>query len=149
MSNTLYWLGLLFADLVLLLFPYLLFALFVLVTQTVGFVNNLGEMTVVVLTFGASLISLIYAISTAFKDSVTAGKCIAPILILLGNIAPAVIIPILLSILAVATGDQRGVTMLFLGGMVYVLNPFATFFVGCYTIVTNHYIEEHYNYTQE
>ena len=39
--------------------------------------------------------------------------------------------------------------MLFLGGIVYVLNPFATFFVGCYTIVTNHYIEEHYNYTQE
>jgi hypothetical protein len=105
MSNTLYWLGLFLADLVLLLFPYILFALFVLVTQTVGFVNNLGEMTVVVLTFGASLISLIYAISTAFKDSVTAGKCIAPILILLGNIAPAVIIPILLSILAVATGD--------------------------------------------
>ena len=105
MSNTLYWLGLFLADLVLLLFPYILFALFVLVTQTVGFFNNLGGMTVVVLTFGASLISLIYAISTTFKDSVTAGKCIAPILILLGNIAPAVIIPILLSILAVASGD--------------------------------------------
>ena len=152
MSNLFYWIGLFMADLILLIFPYVLFSLFVLITQTTGFSENLGDMTVIVFTFGASLISLIYIISTAFKDSVTAGKCIAPILILLGNIAPAVILPILFTIsVAVAdhAGDKGEEIGLIFTTLVYMLNPFATFFVGCYTIITNHWIIEHWKHKQE
>ena len=92
-------------------------------------------MTVIVLTFGAALIALIYVISTAFSDSVTAGKCIAPILILLGNIAPAVVLPLILSI----AGEYDGAFTAIIGGFVYLTNPFATFFVGCYTVSVNYW----------
>ena len=132
MSNFLYWIGLYLADLVLLIFPWLLFSLFVLLTRIDGFFQELGELMLIVFSFGSALIPLIYLISTAFHDSVTAGKCIAPILIVCGNIVPLVILPWIFGTAAQAVG-------LFCVGLLYFSNPFMTLFAGSYTLLVGHF----------
>ena len=131
MSNVLYWLGLYAADLVLLLLPFLLFCVFVLITQIDGFFQELGSLMIIILSFGAALIALVYLISTAFHDPVTAGKCIGPVLIIMGNVLPLMVIPWFF-------GFQEEIG-LFIVGVVYFSNPFCTFFVNAYDLLISYF----------
>ena len=150
MSNTIYWLGLYLADLILLLFPFFLFSLIVLVVQIEGFYQEYGRLMVVILNFGGVLITFVYLISTCFKDVVTASKCIAPILILVGNVMPIAVAAIIIGLVNLRS-DPEDVyrdenhtqnVFIFLATILYFTNPFVTFLLNAYTILIIYFSEE-------
>ena len=150
MSNTIYWLGLYVADLILLLFPFFFFSLFVLVVQIDGFYQEYGRLMVVILNFGGVLITFVYLISTCFKDVVTASKCIAPILILVGNVMPIAVAAIIIGLVNLRS-DPEDVyrdenhtqnVFIFLATILYFTNPFVTFLLNAYTILIIYFSEE-------
>ena len=154
MSNTIYWLGLYVADLILLLFPFFLFSLIVLVVQIEGFYQEYGRLMVIILNFGGVLITFVYLISTFFKDVVTASKCIAPILILVGNVLPLGVAAIIMDI------SNYGTDAMYSGGrpfrvfdmiftILYFTNPFVTFLVNTYTLLDTHFKDEKNRAKQE
>jgi hypothetical protein len=95
-------------------------------------------MLLIILTFGSALVPLIYLVSTAFSDTVTAGKCIAPILIIAGNILPLMILP---WVLAIGWMASEG-AIVFITAFLYFTNPFATFFVNSYQVIVHYFIEQ-------
>ena len=104
---------------------------------------------VVILSFGGVLITYVYLISTGFKDVVTASKCIAPVLIVFGNVIPIAAIAIISYIVDYAVRDDGfGVrdTSIWIFYLVltifYFTNPFLTFLVNAYTILMVYFIEE-------
>lgn len=135
MSNFFYWIGLFLADLILMLFPFALFCAFVLVTQIEGFYEEIGSLMIVILSFGSSLIPLVYLLSTCYKDSVTATKCIAPILIVIGNVAPLILAPLIMGIASITSKHL----VVLIGSLIYIINPFATFFANSYTVLVRHF----------
>ena len=145
MSNFLYWLGLFLADLVLLLFPFFLFFIFVLVTQIEGFYQELGKLMLIIISFGSSLIPLVYLASTWYKDTVTASKCIAPWLIIFGNVVPAIVFPLVWGITH-SINENFGI---FMASLVYITNPFATFFCNAYTVLLWHFVGRAYDADRE
>lgn len=145
MSNFYYWIGLFLADLVLLILPFVLFFIFVLATQMEGFADELGKLMLVILSFGSSLIPLVYLASTWYKDTVTASKCIAPWLIIFGNVVPGIVFPLFWGI-ALSINENVGIMF---GSLVYILNPFATFFCNSYTVLMWHFVGKGYEEARE
>jgi len=99
----------------------------------------------IILSFGSALIPLVYLASTWYKDTVTASKCIAPWLIIFGNVVPAIVFPLIWGI-ALSINESVGIMF---GSLIYILNPFATFFVNSYTVLIWHFVGKSYEEARE
>lgn len=104
---------------------------------------------IVILSFGSVLIAYVYLVSTAFKDTITATKCIAPVLVLVGNVIPLAVVGIMLAIVANTSSSSEQEYMIFMFSVLYCTNPFCTFLVNAYTIVSYHMQLEYYERKKE
>ena len=132
MKSSFYWIGLFLADYTLFILPTALFTILVASLQLAAFSDSLTEFVFTMLTFGISIISLTYLISSFFNDQDTAIRWNIALQLFIGNLAPLSI----MLIFAGLTSSSPFVT--FVVTTFFLLNPMFTFYLANYQIVVNY-----------
>jgi len=124
-----YYLGTLIADYSLFMVSQLIFVVFALLADINTYSEQMVSFILIMSSFGLSMISFTYLFSNMFNDNNSAFRCMTVVYLILGLVAPGLVISI------AGVISESGSVTIFLNGLFFCLDPFFTFYYANWSLV--------------